>query len=231
MMMPVSVHTGLSRRSFRGARISRWSKPGRRALQGGDWCDAFPVSTDRLAISIGDVCGRGAAAYEPMLGVREAIRARAYRTRDLLEIMASANEMVCRRGNDFLVTALVGMLDIPTRTLEFTSAGHPRPLVQNAGTSLFIGKLPGSLPLGIDSEYSGAVYSVTVLPGSLFVFYTDGIVERNHAIIDGERELIWAAAHVYRYPYLNAASTIASVLTEGSYDLEDDASIITVRTA
>lgn len=206
-------------------------QPGGCASQGGDWCDAFPVSANTLAISVGDVCGRGADAYEPMLCMREAIRERAYRTRDLLQIMSSTNEIACRRGNGVLVTAVVGMLDIPTRTLIFSNAGHPRPLIQSGGASLLLGNMPGALPLGIQSDYRCAVNFVTVPAGSLLIFYTDGIVERNRDVIDGERQLILAAAHVYRYPYLSPAKAIAHALTGGEYDLDDDASVLTVCTA
>lgn len=198
-------------------------------MRGGDWCDAFAISQDMLAISVGDVCGRGSAAHEVMLYVRDAIRARAYCSGDLLEIMASANEAAYGRNCDLPVTAVVGMLETSTRTLSLTNAGHPRPLVHNRGISQFIGKLPGSLPLGIAPEYNCTVNLVTLPADALLIFYTDGIVERNRDAITGERELVLTTAHVYRSPYLNAANAIAHELTDGKYDLDDDAAVVAVR--
>lgn len=227
--MSAAIETGIFCRSFRGARLSLWKKPARNAAAGGDWCDAFPLNPRTLAISIGDVCGHGTLAYEQMLELRESMCAGARQGLPLFEIVAKANALACTRPNAAPVTALVALFDATSRRLSLVSAGHPRPLLHTTSGSAFLGAVPGALPLGITQDHTCTIETTIVPSGALLIFYTDGILEHTRDAIKGERDLMLAAAHVYRYPYLNAAHTMAHEITGGTCLLEDDAALLTVR--
>ena len=60
--------------TFHGVRLNTRIMPAALAAQGGDWCEAFVVSRDVIALSIGDVCGHGAEKSTAMVALRQAIR-------------------------------------------------------------------------------------------------------------------------------------------------------------
>src|ERR1700733_8503206 len=77
--------------AFQGVRVSTRIMPAARAAQGGDWCEAFTISRDVVALSIGDVCGHGAEKYAAMRALRKAIRDAAWLGLDPAQILTVAN--------------------------------------------------------------------------------------------------------------------------------------------
>lgn len=228
--MSALSQTGQFCRSFRGVKLSLWSKPARDETRGGDWCEAFPVSESSLAVSVGDVCGHGTSAYGEMVALRDAIRRAIHKQHDLTEILAEANRIALRSESAAPVSAIVALFHAPSRMLLMVNAGHPRPLLQTSAGSAPIGTTPGALPLGVVLDRPCWVESVWIPAASLLVFYTDGLIERDRNAIKGERDLALAVAHVFRFPYLNAAHAIANELTFGDCSFEDDAAVLTLRT-
>lgn len=222
--------SGRFHRSFRGVKVSAWNQPAGGGVRGGDWCEAFPVSDNAIAISIGDVCGHGAAAFGEMLLIRETIRRQFYAGADLWHVIAGANRVAIEAQHAMLVTTIVGLLLTYSNRLWIANAGHPPPLVQSGAGSRFWRRSPADLPLGICREHDVTIDEMTVEPDSLLVFYTDGIVERNRNIIEGERRLISVVSRIYRFPYLHAAHAIAHSMDMLGTDPQDDAAVLTLRT-
>jgi hypothetical protein len=44
---------------YNGVAITTRIVPAENARNGGDWCEAWPLSATTVALSIGDVCGHG----------------------------------------------------------------------------------------------------------------------------------------------------------------------------
>jgi serine phosphatase RsbU (regulator of sigma subunit) len=210
--------------------VTAWNQPARNGSRGGDWCEAFAISENAIAISIGDVCGHGPAVYDEMLAISDAIRHGICDGHELAHVMAAANRVACELRDAMPATAILAVLHTPSNRLWMVNAGHPPPLLQTASGATFLRRSPGDFPLGLFPEYAAAVDEVSVASGNLLVFYTDGIVERERDLIKGERQLIWAVANVYRFPYLNAAHAIAHEMHGGLTQLEDDAAVLTLRT-
>jgi anti-sigma regulatory factor (Ser/Thr protein kinase) len=102
--------------------------------------------------------------------------------------------------------------------MSYTTAGHPPPLLLTPGGDIVPLEARG-LPLGLREHDGTPSRSSIVSPGSLFVFYTDGLVESTHDIDEGYRRLYSAL----RDPQILAAPNLASrirdaVLIEGSRD-------------
>jgi PAS domain S-box-containing protein len=203
--------------------------PGRTELQiGGDWYDALRLADGRIVISIGDVLGSGLDAAVMMGNLRQIIRGVAQVHPDPALMLDAADKTLRADLDrpDRIVTALVGVLDPITATLTYASAGHPPAILRLTDGSIEELRTTG-LPLGLRERDESVTRTVTIPPGALLVFYTDGLTESTHDIIEGERRVLDAL----RDPDILAAKNIAraihdEVLFDGSHD---DVAILTVR--
>lgn len=203
--------------------------PGRTELQiGGDWYDALRLADGRIVISIGDVLGSGLDAAVMMGNLRQIIRGVAQVHPDPALMLDAADKTLRADLDrpDRIVTALVGVLDPITATLTYASAGHPPAILRLADGTIEELRTTG-LPLGLRERDESVTRTVAIPAGALLVFYTDGLTESTHDIIEGERRVLAALLD----PDILAAKNIAraihdEVLFDGSHD---DVAILAVR--
>ncbi len=211
---------------FNGFWLSTSILPARRATQGGDWCETFPVARNVLALSIGDVCGHGADQFAAMALLRRTIHRAALAGLDPARTLAEANRYVCGRDPWSYATAVFALLDTDTRTVTYANAGHPPPLLVSRFGSRFLTGSKPDLPLGIEAGLAPSLHVAATPRRSLLVLYTDGVTERLRRPVAGEAELRWAATFAYANSKKAAASVIGDLMNlNGSND--DDASILT----
>lgn len=153
---------------------------------GGDWYDVVLLDDGRVALTIGDIMGRGARAAAVMGQLRTALRAYALQDLPPTVVMRSLDRLLQDLGEDAMATAAFLVLDAPRRRLELVSAGHPPPLVMDLdGTRTFIQCDPHT-PLGV---LATPLYTPTVMTlpvGATLLLYTDGLVEeRDENLADG----------------------------------------------
>jgi serine phosphatase RsbU (regulator of sigma subunit) len=216
----------------RGATVAARYLPARAEAQvGGDWYDVVPLTGGGLGLTIGDVSGHGIEAASLMGSLRDGLRAAALEGEDV----ASATERVDRLlqsqrgGGDAIATALFAVLGADGAHLDFTSAGHPPPLVLRPdGSAEFLdGGL--STPLGVLANGSRPTAGVDLEPGSLLLLYTDGLVERRDASIDvGLQRLVDAARQADRDPERFCDAVVLAML--GSEGPADDVALLAVAT-
>jgi len=177
-----------------GVRFSALYRAGRReATVGGDWYDALQLLDGRVLVSVGDVAGSGLGAAITMVAVRQAIRGAAQIHADPLIILEAADRTLRQEAPERMVTAFVGVYDPITGELAYASAGHPSPFLRSA--SGLVSELPApGLPLGVRRKGDSEARSVMLEAGSVFVCYTDGLVESTHDLVAGERRLRAAIA-------------------------------------
>ncbi|MDE2571403.1 MAG: SpoIIE family protein phosphatase [bacterium] len=195
------------------------------AQVGGDWFDAFALPDGRLIFSIGDVAGHGLEAAVAMNRVRQAILAAAVQDSDPASVLENVNTIVLLQETG-MVTALCGYIDPATLTVRYASAGHPAPIVQGPDGPADV-LPPGGIPLGVSQEAVYASQTLAVVPGSLLVLYTDGILEWKQNPIEGEQELVRAVSYVAKGPQDNAARAIHNAVFKGALPV-DDVAIMTV---
>jgi PAS domain S-box-containing protein len=162
---------------------------------GGDWYDAFPLPDGRLAITVGDVAGKGLDAAVLMATVRQSIRVAALQGLEPSAILAAAEAALDLEYHDRLVTAFVALVDPRSWTVAYASAGHPPALVRRPDGTLL--SLEGAgLPLGAPIDAGRKTrHLIGIPPGSLVVLYTDGLVESTRDVIEGEARLRAALTH------------------------------------
>jgi sigma-B regulation protein RsbU (phosphoserine phosphatase) len=144
----------------------------------GDFYDFFMTDDMRLALVIGDVSGKGVPAALFMMVARTLIRNEARSRREPNEVLERVNEMLCDgNGGCMFVTAFVGVYDVKTGVLKYSSAGHNPPIVIDSGGGTRELKSPRSLILAIEETARYSSLETTIEPGGGILLYTDGVTE------------------------------------------------------
>ena len=145
---------------------------------GGDFYDIFFVDSNRLAIVIGDVSGKGVPAALFMASSKIILQNCVRDIPDLGTALSTANNVICARNEaDMFVTIWVGVLDITTGKITAVNAGHDDPAVYRKGVGFELvpakhGLVAGGMP--------GAKYresEIQLGEGDKLFIYTDGVPE------------------------------------------------------
>lgn len=89
---------------------------------GGDFYDYFMIDEDHLCIVIADVSDKGMPAALFMMRATTVIKDHALIRSTTSEIFTAANARLCEKNKGgMFVTALIGILDIQTMTLQYTN--------------------------------------------------------------------------------------------------------------
>ncbi len=166
--------------------------PGSKLIEvGGDWYESIALPGARVALVIGDVAGHGVHAAVTMGRLRAAIHTLAGLELAPAEALQQLDELMQTLGErePHFATCVYAIFDAVNGMCEVASAGHLAPLlVKPDGTNTFL-SVPPAPPLGIGG---GPIESrqFEIDDGSLFVLYTDGLVEnRTRDIDDGLNRL------------------------------------------
>jgi anti-anti-sigma factor len=195
---------------------------------GGDWYDVFRLTDGRLCVAIGDVVGHGLQAAVIMGQVRQAIRTAALEGHEPAKVLSLANHVMTLNRQEGMTTAIVGMLDPLTLSFTYAVAGHPAPIVADAGQVATL--TSGGLPLGFLEAGSLSSHSVRLSPGSLLVLYTDGLIEFARDAAAGHATLIATVRMEQGVDSADAAHRILDRMLSG-HQARDDVAIVAVALA
>lgn len=203
-------------------------------IVGGDYFDVIRLSETRVGVCIADVVGKGVPAALLMASVQATVRAYASDSSSAAWLCERVNAVLCANiAADRFVTLFYGILDAKQNAMQYTSAGHPRPILKNA--SGCVTQLDnGGAVLGVFPNWKYENSFVQLAAGDRLVLFTDGITEATKANGDqfGEEGLIQT---VKRLADESSSRTNAALLANvkafcGSH-LQDDATLITVIVA
>jgi PAS domain S-box-containing protein len=211
-----------------GLRLSADYRPGHTdATIGGDWYDAFALDDGCIAITIGDVLGKGLEAAVTMATLRQSMRAAASILPNPNAMLGVAERTIRDAPKQTYATALAGIYDPELYQFTFATAGHPAPVLRLADGGVEELVASGTmLGLGVTHFEQATKF---VPPGSALAFFTDGLTESTRDIDDGYRRLRAALAD----PAVRTAENPARAIVE--YVLEraasrDDIAIIVMET-
>ncbi|HWF85563.1 MAG TPA: GAF domain-containing SpoIIE family protein phosphatase [Vicinamibacterales bacterium] len=151
---------------------------------GGDLYDFLAPEPNSLVVAVGDVSGKGvpAALYSAFAG--ELVRSRTFRRRYAPErfspagVLASMNTILHERQlEEYYCTLCYAVFEFKRRVLTLANSGLPYP-VRCSGDSVAQIELPG-VPLG---SFAGSSYdelAIDLMPGDMYVFFSDGVSEAN----------------------------------------------------
>lgn len=171
-----------------GLELAAHYVPASRGGVGGDWYDVFTLPSGWLCVVIGDVVGRGLVAADIMGRLRNALRAYALLGGDPAEVLGRLDQQVLHFEPDTMATVLLAMFEPSFGRLHLSAAGHPPPLLALPGQTAIFLDVPGDHPVGVPGGLRRRATTITLPPGGLVCFYTDGLVERRDTPLDGALE-------------------------------------------
>ena len=183
---------------------------------GGDWYDAFLLADGRVAISVGDVVGRGIAAASTMGQLRSAVRALAGAGMSPAALLAHLDTFVEQVEPARFATLVYADVEPATGRVRCAAAGHPPPLLLAPGRPPAFFEGGRSTPLGVTvpGEPRGEA-TFDLARGGGFLLYTDGLVERRRESIDaGLARLVDAVAAQADAPARALVDAVPDVVTE-----------------
>ena len=200
---------------------------------GGDYYDYVPLDGDRLAVVVADVSGKGIPAALIMATFRAALRTEIRRHRELPAVAAQLNRVVLEsRDTSRFVTAVCGVLHVPSGGFTYVNSGHNPPLVvRTSGRTESLGR--GGPALGLFAEGTFEAGTVRLDPGDSLVLYTDGVVEPadDRDVEFGVERLEAAVRGAIARPAAEALRAVidATRAYSGQHDYEDDFTLVVVK--
>jgi serine phosphatase RsbU (regulator of sigma subunit)/CheY-like chemotaxis protein len=155
-------------------------------MAGGDYYDVFNMQGSEIVIVLGDAAGHGVKACMSIMTMHTLISMiRDRRFADTAEFVCEVNRRLCNSDvisadQGGFITLLYCTLDATTHRFEWTSAGHPMPLLQDLATGevrKLGSKEEGGLPLIIDEDWEYEKCEIQVPPNCRILLYTDGLDE------------------------------------------------------
>ncbi|SHF84841.1 PP2C family protein-serine/threonine phosphatase [Geodermatophilus nigrescens] len=200
--------------------LAGWLEPA--ASVGGDTFD-FTLNDDALHVSITDAVGHEVEAALLATLLVGALRNARRRGLSLPAQARYANDALADNADvGRFVTGQLVRVDLAVGTAEIVNAGHPFPLLVRNGRVQDLA-LEIEPPFGVVPGRSFQVQRLPLEPGDRIVFLTDGMQERNAAVLD-------VAAALRHTTDLHPREVVqelgAAVLRATGGDLRDDATLV-----
>ena len=151
----------------------------------GDFYDVYPVGDAGIGLLICDVMGHGvrAALIASMLrGLMEQASNLADTPGLLLSSLNRQLYRIFSQANiTMFSTACYVYLDLNTRRLTLSGAGHPAPIILSPDGTAILPPIPRSPALGLLESAMYRESEITLEPATKVMLYTDGLVEAMNA--------------------------------------------------
>jgi serine phosphatase RsbU (regulator of sigma subunit) len=214
----------------------------------GDALNIVRINDELVALYLLDVSGHGVPAALLSVTATRSLHPRAGGAASLVagtganpeavgpaQVAAQLNTLYPMESNgDHYFTMIYGLLNVHTRRLRFTVAGHPAPILVRRGSPPQPVEAMGfAIGMLDDVEYEEAVLDLQ--PGDRLYLYSDGLTEEVNAQDEafGEERLLGAIAEGQP---LGLQETVESLVQKvvawrGEEHLRDDVSVLAVAVA
>lgn len=208
---------------------------------GGDFFDLIDLGDGKVAVTIGDVTGKGVTASVMQSATHGYLHAALRDTGCPKRAVTATQAFIApRRPVGKFVTAWVGVIDLRQRTLKYVDAGHGYAVMQHANGECNVLQGAGGPPIGMIDETTYELAEQPMPAGSRLLLMSDGIVEQFGAVptVDGkpahEQFEVSRVVDCLRNTRDEAdpVNCLFDALTKhaGSRQLGDDATIVWVKT-
>jgi sigma-B regulation protein RsbU (phosphoserine phosphatase) len=146
---------------------------------GGDYFDYIRLPNGNIAVTIGDVAGKGVPAALLMARLHASARYHLLSATSASEALTSLNSEMVSSGLGFrFITLALAILNPTKHELVIANAGHLPPYLRDAtGCVIALGQKQSGMPLGVSLTQSFQQITVSLAPGDTVVFFTDGVTE------------------------------------------------------
>ncbi len=147
---------------------------------GGDYYDFIELGNSQIGVTIADVSGHGVGSGLVMAMTRTLLHTYCTKTANTKKILESINDYLkTNTASNYFVTMFYGILDMESKKITYSSAGHCEPMLIRNGKILHLPA--GGIALGAISgdtfTKSIDIKEIQLQKGDYFIQYTDGIDE------------------------------------------------------
>ncbi len=191
----------------------------------GDFYDWYRAPGGRVAVTLGDVMGKGVQASLMMATARAALRGVAgveplqAGIKQAAGVMSAALEV-----NDAYVTVFHLTFDPPSGRLDYVDAGHGHArLLRGERAQELLGRR--SAPIGMFPDTDFVVGHATLEPGDSVVVFSDGLLDLRPDLATKEVQLPYEARRAA------SAQEMVDILAQGARNREllDDVTVVALR--
>ncbi len=203
-------------------------------LVSGDYYDYQQLHDTKIAIAVGDVCGKGISAALLMATIQSSFRMllRTSPECSTSTLVSRMNKQLhAHTSAEKFATFFFGVYDEPTATLTYTNAGHLPPIHIHDGSATRLevnGMVVGAFDFAAYDESR-----VSLAPTDLLVFFTDGISEpeNEYGEMFGEDRLVELVVKNGHLEDARLAKMIIDAVKSwtGGGELQDDMTLLLMR--
>lgn len=199
----------------------------------GDFFDYIPMFGKRLAVVLADVSGHGFGPAIVAATIRSYLRTAAVLGNQVHEMLALGNRLLIHDGDASpFASAFTASLDPRTRSIQYSSAGHPAYIVRVTGE---LEKLETPcVPIGVrDDEVFPLSRLIRLHKGDILLIASDGVFETQRP--NKEFFGVGRAIDVVREHQTLSAAEIVDAIHEAACDfagtthLHDDVTVVIVK--
>jgi len=201
---------------------------------GGDYYDFIPLGNNSVEMVLADVSGKGLGAALLAAMGKGVLYAELTKKQSPKEVMTETNRIIRRNmQRRSFITLLIGLLDTARRTLTVCCAGHCPPIMYKSERSS-AEWLPVRGPaLNFMEEIRYEECNLTLDPGDVYLFFSDGITEAANAKGEffGEERLKTVVEHSHEQAaneILNSILAAVDLFSSGAKQ-SDDRTIVVVK--
>ena len=221
---------------------------------GGDYYDFLELRPGRLGMVLADIAGKGVPGALLMANLQANLRSQyAMAIDELPRLLASVSRLFYQStDNASYATLFFADYDDQTHMLRYANCGHlpaivlrgngsPKELVgssekageaQEQATSEVVWLHSTCPVVGLFEDWQSEIADVRLIPGDLFVLYTDGITEATNADGEefGERRLLETLQSCAHLPVADIFDRVVSVVRQFDGGAkEDDITLVIAR--
>ncbi len=200
---------------------------------GGDYFDFIPVDKTRIAVTLGDVTGKGLPAAMLMSNVQATLRGQTLVSNSPKECIMRSNRLLFMSTSaEKFVTLFYGILDTQEHTFWFSNAGHDNPYVLSSKGDIRRLKTGGTV-LSVMEEFPYEEEKVEIPKDDVVVIYSDGITEamNDSDELYGEERLVEVLQKVKGQSAIEIIDAVIAGARAhaGKHPQSDDMTIVVVK--
>lgn len=186
---------------------------------GGDYYDFVKLDDHRVAVTIGDVSGKGIQAAFYMTFIKGILHSLCREIDSPAEILKKTNRLFCENApRGTFISLVYGIIDLEEKIFRFARAGHNPILRVNTSQKVVDELQPRGIGLGLTNNhvFDENIEEVTlnVNKDDVIVLYTDGIVEALNS-----KHKFYGSQRLNNLLLKNKKKSAADILKEISFDV------------